>query len=44
MVKVFRYLFVRRLAVNPYSIKYGDFDPGIYLFEWQEMPRGYRWF
>ena len=33
-----KYLFVRRLAIKPRTSSYK------YLWRWQRMPKGYRWF
>ena len=42
--RVFRYLFVKRLAIVPF-IALNDLDNSRQrmLFEWQKMPGGYRW-
>ena len=37
--RLLRYLFCKRLAVNPMMpIK------EIWIYEWQKMPEGFRWF
>jgi hypothetical protein len=45
VVRLFRYLFVRRLAITPYRALNDFEDNGQrWLFEWQKMPGGYRWY
>lgn len=44
--RLWRYLFVRRLAVTPYAplnLLPGETTDKM-LYEWQKMPPGYRWF
>lgn len=44
--RIFKYLFVKRLAVTPYGLigkAYGEYTDK-WIFEWQKMPAGYRWF
>ena len=47
LMRFFKYLFCRRLAIYPRcgmgNVKNEEPLP-IYLFEWQKMPYGYRWF
>lgn len=43
--KSFRYLFIRRLAIDPEHYRMiVDEKPSKRIFEWQKMPKGYRWF
>lgn len=56
LARLLRFLFVRRLAIVPQCAgggAYHDFGrvskvpsrvPQKWLFEWQKMPKGYRWF
>lgn len=40
-----RFLFVKRLAIYPYPQEGGKkIKKDIKIFEWQRMPKGYRWF
>lgn len=46
-VRKWRFLFMKRLAIKPGVIDRRFHEkPGadIYIFEWQSMPKGYRWF
>ena len=44
-VRLWKYIFVRRLAITPYRAL-NDYENSNdkMLFEWQKMPGGYRWF
>jgi len=49
MVRRFKWLFVKRLAIcPPLTNKTQNYEEltinSIMIFEWQSMPKGYRWF
>jgi hypothetical protein len=45
IVRLWKYLFVRRLAIDPHSLANNyEISVNIMIFEWQKMPDGYRWF
>ncbi len=43
IVRIFNYLFKKRLAIKPHCFYHSIIDE-IYIYEWQEMPFKYRWF
>ena len=46
-MKILKYLFTRRLAIKPgcfYSLGGKRMGEQKKLFQWQDMPKGYRWF
>jgi hypothetical protein len=50
-IRLLRYLFVRRLAIDPTQYRHSGetfgqtkHHPDVMMFEWQKMPDGYRWF
>lgn len=48
--RMFRFMFVRRLAIDPTQYRHSGetfgqkkHRPDVMIFEWQRMPDGYRW-
>ena len=51
IARAFRYMFVKRLAIDPSQYRHSGETfgqtkrrPDLMLFEWQKMPNHYRWF
>lgn len=48
VMRVFSFVFIRRLATKPHPGHLHTPNHGtnidLYIFEWQKMPTGYRWF